>query len=121
MWDVFATALNQARDIRPDVSTDFGYRGGTYDLATKALNWLLSADAYMWLDQVGAGPVLQLALEKIRFRRLAGVIVTAAKQSGDRGAAFLSSDDCLTLRRLVKDAEAHFRGETPAPLITVAG
>ena len=47
----------------------------------EALTWLLSADAYLYLQQIGCGPVLHRALRRINYESLARQIREAAQRS----------------------------------------
>lgn len=109
IWSTFAQAIVQARRIRPDTENGVG---GTYIPAADALKWLLSADAFVWLQQIQAGEVVPRTLQKIRYKELYRAIVDAAKQSEGGKAWIQSSKDFAELDTLVREADVYFHAST---------
>lgn len=106
IWGTFAKAIASAKKIKKDnPATGIG---GTFIQAATALKWLLSADAYFWLQQVGAGPVVPKTLQRINYAKLYVAIVEAAKQSLG-GLAWLQSTDFDELDQLVREANTYFK------------
>lgn len=105
IWQTLARAIVQARRIRPD---NFA-RGiaGTYITAALALEWLCSADAWLYLHQIKCGPVIQRTLVKIGYKQLFTKITEAAKESAE-GRAWMAESVYTNLARLVREADVYF-------------
>lgn len=109
VWDVFCIAIAQARNPSADRAVGKGWAGGSYGQSAKALTWLLSADAYAWMDQIGVGRIVPRIAGRINYKRRYREIVNCARQS-PKGQAWLDGEEHKTLERLVKDADRFFRG-----------
>lgn len=104
VWKVLAEAIRMSRRIRSDTNDE----PGTYEFATKALTWLLSADAVYYLDTIKCGPVIEKTLQRIGYRELYKRIETAAKSS-PAGRLWLQGEDFQTLTRLKVEADIYFK------------
>lgn len=103
VWTTFARALVQARRIRPDGADG---EGGTYVRAAEALEWLLSADAYLYLQTIKAELVLAKALDQIGYKTLFRRIGEAARESS-AGRNWMANDSLYpNLERFVNEVEA---------------